>query len=134
MCICNPHSIHDTCYFHSFSCSESQVCPRAIKVILPPFYLWRCSREKKYQTLSHVHKFNFSFRSGGAWERGYKNHTENYKKLGRGGGEISLMLNSHTPPGEKQSGKQSQIFGLIPQNMVRTNEIARLLILCSTSI
>ena len=40
-----------------------RVHPHAIKVILPPFYLWWCSREKKYQALS-------VFRSGGAWERG----------------------------------------------------------------
>ena len=28
------------------------VCPCIIKVFLAPFYLWRCSHEKKYQALS----------------------------------------------------------------------------------
>ena len=60
-------------YLRSFSCSETWVCPCTIKVVLhvPRVYFRQCSREKKYQALHTCTTSMFTFRSMGAWERGY---------------------------------------------------------------
>ena len=48
---------------------------------------------------------------------------------GRGGGESSLVPSPHVPPGEKRSGEQSQISWAYYPKVVRTNEIARSVII-----
>ena len=68
--------IADTCIklpatFAPFLCCASRVCPRTIKFSLPPLYLWRFSRDKKYQALHACTTSMFVFRSVEAWERGY---------------------------------------------------------------
>ena len=62
-------SIHVVSWLLSslFSCSESWVHPHSIKVSLPPLYLRRFSREKKYQAL---HACTTSILRSGAWEPG----------------------------------------------------------------
>ena len=43
--------------------------PRTIKVFPAPFYLWRCSHEKKKYQAFHVYTTSmFEFWSVGAWE------------------------------------------------------------------
>ena len=37
--------------FALFHVLSLRACPHAIKIFLPPFNLWRCSREKTYQAL-----------------------------------------------------------------------------------
>ena len=46
--------------------------PLTIKIFLPFFCLWHCSREKKYQALPACTTSMFVLRSRGAWERGYE--------------------------------------------------------------
>ena len=53
----------------------SLICPRTIKWHLPRVYLWRFSREKKYQALHACTTSMFAFQSMGAWERGYHDAT-----------------------------------------------------------
>ena len=48
---------------------------------------------------------------------------------GGGGGESSLVTSPQVPPGKKQSGEQSQISWAYYPRVVRTNEIARSVII-----
>ena len=56
-------------YLRSFSCSESQVCLRTIKVVLPRVYRWRFSRDKNTR-LSTPEQLRCSY--CGVWEPGNK--------------------------------------------------------------
>ena len=75
---CVWYSLPD-CYIRVESCPlpftlfpvlSPWVRPHATKVFLPPFYHWGFSREEKILGSLHMHKFNFLFWSGGAWEWG----------------------------------------------------------------
>ena len=54
--------------FAPFHVLSLWVCPDSIKVFAPPFYLWRCSREKKNTRLSMPAQLQCS--RSGVWEPG----------------------------------------------------------------